>query len=87
VQQEDSGLSEIHCRFCGSRPRDTVSVTSQQIGDWRQPAANNDTQYLGMTRPIDHRALMSVWGYSAFAVRYAPSFVAISLIETPTYGS
>jgi hypothetical protein len=52
-----------------------------------QPAANNDTQYLGMTRPIDHRALMSVWGYSAFAVRYAQSFVAISLIETPTYGS
>jgi len=30
---------------------------------------------------------MSVWGYSAFAVRYAQSFVAISLIETPTYGS
>jgi hypothetical protein len=52
-----------------------------------QPAANNDTQYLGMTRPFDHRALMSVWGYSAFAVRYAQSLVAISLTEIPTYGS
>jgi hypothetical protein len=31
--------------------------------------------------------LLSVWGYSAFAVRYAPSFVEISLTETPTFGS
>jgi hypothetical protein len=31
--------------------------------------------------------LLSVWGYAAFAVRYAQSFVEISLTETPTYGS
>ena len=31
--------------------------------------------------------LMSVWGYAAFAVRYAQSFAAITLTETPTYGS
>lgn len=30
---------------------------------------------------------LSVWGYAAFAVRYAQSFVSISLTETPTYGS
>jgi hypothetical protein len=31
--------------------------------------------------------LLSVWGYAAFAVRYAQSFVEISLTETPTFGS
>ncbi|MGO9385767.1 MAG: phage major capsid protein [Mycobacterium sp.] len=31
--------------------------------------------------------LLSVWGYAAFGVRYAQSFVAITLTETPTYGS
>jgi HK97 family phage major capsid protein len=31
--------------------------------------------------------LLSVWGYAAFAVRYTQSFAAITLTETPTYGS
>ncbi len=31
--------------------------------------------------------LLSVWGYAAFAVRYSQSFAAITLTETPTYGS
>jgi len=31
--------------------------------------------------------LLSVWGYSAFAIRYDQSFVSIPLTETPTYGS